>query len=351
MVEKEQIKAEVTDVSDDEKKIVRGPRRNQKLKILYLMKILYEMTDETHSITLNQIVEELKKYDVTAERKSIYSDIEYLRTYGIDIQGTQRDRAYYYQVVNRDFELVELKMLVDAVSAARFITKKESDNLIKKLEQFASKYEADQLQRQVNVNGRVKSQNKRVFYSVDAIHDAINSNQQITFQYFSWNVKKEMELRHDGKIYHVSPWALCWDDEKYYLIGYDSDENRIKHFRVDKMTNTKIAPEKRVGKQEFDKLNMSDYVNRMFGMFDGEVEKVELRCPDSMANVIIDRFGTDIQIIREKDGYFTAKVNVAVTDLFIGWVMALKGVRIVGPDNVVALVKEKAEEQYKLYWN
>lgn len=327
----------------------REPRRNQKLKIMYIMKILLEYTDEEHAITLNEIMDRLKAYDVTAERKSLYSDIENLRTFGLDIQKYQKDRTFYYHVVDRDFELVELKMLVDAVSSAKFITKKESDDLIKKLERFSSKYQAEQLRRQISVNGRVKSKNNRTFYNVDAIHEAINSNRQIVFQYFSWNVDKEMELRHDGKNYHISPWALCWDDEKYYLIGYDADEKRMKHFRVDKMIKTNVTEEARTGEQEFKKLDMGDYANRMFGMFDGNVQKVELLCPNCMANVMIDRFGTDIQILKQKDDCFLAKVNVAVTDLFIGWIMALRGVKIVGPSAVVDLVKKKVQEQYDLY--
>lgn len=333
----------------NESKKKREPRRNQKLKIIYLMDILMKCTDENHGITLDQILEQLKTYDVTADRKTIYDDVEHLRAYGLEIELEQKNRTFNYRVLNHDFELVELKMLVDAVSSAKFITEKESDALIRKLEQFASKYQAEELQRQVKVNGRVKTKNKRTFYSVDAIHEAMNGNQQITFRYFSWNADKKMELRHDGKLYHVSPWALCWDDEKYYLIGYDSDKQGIKHFRVDKMIDTAVTEETRCGEDEFKKMDMGAYANRMFGMFDGEVQKVELSCPDSMANVIIDRFGMDVQISKKKDGYFSAKVDVAVTDLFIGWVMALRGVKIVGPEPVVALVKEKLREQTELY--
>lgn len=340
---------ENTENIENQKKIVRGPRSNQKLKIMYILKILLEETDENHAITLNEIVEKLKLYDVTAERKSIYSDIEYLRAYGYDIIGSQYDRNYHYQIVNRDFEWAELKLLVDAVQAARFITEKKSNELIKKLEKFASKHEAVKLQRQLNVNGRVKTMNERVFYSVDTIHDAINNNNQITFKYFTWNVDRQMELVHDGKTYHVSPWALCWDDRKYYLIGYDNDDCKMKNFRVDKMTNTSECEIKREGKEEFDKLNMADYTNRLFGMFDGELRRVELKCPNNMANVIIDRFGTDIAIIKGKDGYFTAKVDVAVTDLFFGWVMALRGVKVVGPSDVVDKLKAKIKAQSDLY--
>ncbi len=330
-------------------KVERGPRNLQKLKIMYILKILQEKTDETHAITLQEIVAELHRYGVTAERKSIYSDLEHLRDFGIDVIGTQKDRTYYYQLGSREFQLAELKLLVDAVSAAKFITKNKSDEIIKKIESFASKYEADQLRRQVSVNGRVKTENKKVIYSVDSIHEAINSNRQITFQYFKWNTKKQMELVHDGKIYHVSPWALCWDDEKYYLIGFDADDQKMKHFRVDKMTNTELSEDRRIGKKEFDEIKMSDVTNRYFGMFEGDVRKVELLCPNYMANVIVDRFGTDVRILKNDENTFKAKVDVAVTDLFLSWVMALKGVKIIGPEDVVEKMKEKVKEQYKLY--
>ena len=223
--------------NQEKKKIVRGPRLNQKLKIMYLMKILLEETDEDHDLTLNEIVEKLKAYNVTAERKSLYSDIENLRTFGLDIIGMQYGKTYHYKVASRQFQLVELKLLVDAVQSSRFITEKKSDELIAKLESYASKYEAKKLARQVNVNGRVKTMNERIYYSVDKIHEALNEESQIKFQYFTWTADKKMELKHGGAYYSVSPWALCWDDEKYYLVGYDNREYKIKHFRVDKMAD------------------------------------------------------------------------------------------------------------------
>ena len=160
--------------NQEKKKIVRGPRLNQKLKIMYLMKIMLEETDEDHDLTLNEIVEKLKAYNVTAERKSLYSDIENLRTFGLDIIGMQYGKTYHYKVASRQFQLVELKLLVDAVQSSRFITEKKSDELIAKLESYASKYEAKKLARQVNVNGRVKTMNERIYYSVDKIHEALN---------------------------------------------------------------------------------------------------------------------------------------------------------------------------------
>ena len=176
---------------------------NQKLKLIYLMKILLERTDETHSITMPEIIDALAAYDISAERKSLYNDIENLRVYGLDVIGTQEDRTYSYHIGNRQFELAELKLLVDSVQSAKFITAKKSNELIKKIEGFASKYEASQLQRQVFVAGRVKTMNESIYYNVDRIHAAIAENSRITFQYFQWNVDKKMELRHDGEVFPV----------------------------------------------------------------------------------------------------------------------------------------------------
>lgn len=344
------ISEEIHQDGEEKKKILRGPRSNQKLKIMYLMKILLEETDDTHDITLNEIVRKLKSYNVTAERKSLYSDIENLRTYGLDIIGSQYDRTYHYKIASREFQLVELKLLVDAVQSAKFITKKKSDELIKKIEGFSSKYEAKKLDRQVNVNGRVKTMNERIYYSVDTIHEALCEEKQITFQYFSWTVDKKMELRHNGMYYKVSPWALCWDDEKYYLIGYDNTEQKIKHFRVDKMTNVSVVKEERLGQTEFSRINMSEYTSRLFGMFDGNPETVTLLCENNAANVIIDRFGTDVQIIKTDKDHFTVKVKVSVSKLFFGWIMAIPGVKIVAPESTVEMMKEEITRLQEMYF-
>lgn len=335
--------------NQEKKKIVRGPRLNQKLKIMYLMKILLEETDEDHDLTLNEIVEKLKAYNVTAERKSLYSDIENLRTFGLDIIGMQYGKTYHYKVASRQFQLVELKLLVDAVQSSRFIIEKKSDELIAKLESYASKYEAKKLARQVNVNGRVKTMNERIYYSVDKIHEALNEESQIKFQYFTWTADKKMELKHGGAYYSVSPWALCWDDEKYYLVGYDNREYKIKHFRVDKMADVSVVYEEREGKEEFSKMQMSEYTNRLFGMFDGNLETVTLLCENHAANVIIDRFGTDIPLMKTDAEHFTVRVRVSVSKLFLSWIMAIPGVKIVAPERTVDMMKSEIKRLQEMY--
>lgn len=323
---------------------------NQKLKLIYLMKILMESTDETHSITMTEIIEALAEYNISAERKSIYNDIECLRLYGMDIIGTQEDRTYYYHVGNRQFELAELKLLVDSVQYSKFITAKKSDELIKKLEGLTSKYEASQLHRQVYVAGRVKTMNESIYYNVDRIHTAIAENSKITFQYFQWNASKKMELRHDGALYEVSPWSLSWDDENYYLVAYDSKEEIIKHFRVDKMLSISSTGERREGRQAFKSFDMAAYSRKVFGMYAGREERVKIECDNSFAGIMIDRFGKDVAMVRLDESRFMVNVTVAVSRQFLAWIIGLgEGVRIAGPDSVLDMMQEEIDRLVRQY--
>ena len=315
---------------------------NQKLKILYLMKILLEKTDETHSITMPEIIASLQAYGINAERKSIYTDMENLRLFGLDIIGEKMDKSFSYYIGNRQFELAELKLLVDSVQASKFITAKKSNQLIKKIEGLASKYEAAQLQRQVYTTERIKAGNEGIYYNVDQIHTAIASNQQIKFHYFNWDVNKKQVLRKDGAYYQVSPWALSWDDENYYLVAYDSVEEKIKHFRVDKMLHISALDEKREGSKKFQAFDMGAYAKKMFGMFGGDEEMVKIVCKNELAGVMIDRFGQDVSLIKEDAEHFSINVRVAVSSQFLSWVMALgDGAKIVSPERVVDKVREE----------
>jgi len=316
---------------------------NQKLKLLYLMKILLEKTDEDHGLTTAEIISSLANCGINAERKSIYDDIEALRLFGIDIIKNQNGRSTDYRVVNRDFEMPELKLLVDAVQSSKFITRKKSDELIKKIEGFASVHEARQLHRQVYVANRIKTMNESIYLSVDKIHTAITLNKKIEFQYFEWSPKKEKVLRHNGEIHRASPWALTWDDENYYLIAYDSKDGIIKHYRVDKMLRISVAEDEREGKELFDNFDMALYSKKTFGMYRGKEETVCLRCKNSMANVIIDRFGTDL-IIRTVDSeHFEITVKVSVSPVFLGWLVTFgNGIKIVSPQSVIDEFKKLA---------
>lgn len=321
---------------------------NQKLKILYLMKIFLEKTDCEHSLTLAEIMEELQKYEISAERKSLYDDIDTLRTYGLDIETTRDTRVRYY-VASRLFELPELKLLVDAVQASKFITAKKSGELIKKLESFSSTYEAMKLQRQVYVANRIKTMNESIYYNVDFIHSAINNNKKISFKYYEWTPEKDKKLRHDGATYCVSPWALTWDDEYYYMIAYDSAAGLIKHYRVDKMVNIDICTEQREGAQMFDDFDMALYSKQVFGMFGGELTTVLIECDNSLAGVIIDRFGTDVTIMPKGDR-FCASIRVMVSPTFISWALGFGGkLKILTPDFVAQRLVDTANEALALY--
>ena len=212
----------------------------QKLKLLYIMQCLTEKTDAEHSVTTQEIIDYLALQGINAERKSIYTDIDLLIDYGMDIVKNS-GRSGGYTLVSRQFELAELKLLVDAVQSSKFITTKKSRDLIGKLETLCSKYEAGQLHRQVVVTNRNKTVNENIYYNVDIIYNAIAENVKIQFQYFEWDVNKEMHLRRNGKVYEVSPWLLTWDDENYYLVGYDSEADTLKHYRVDKMTDIALT--------------------------------------------------------------------------------------------------------------
>ena len=322
---------------------------NQKLKLLYLIKIFREQTDEDHMLTLAEIIEKLSGYDVSADRKTLYTDFEELRHFGLDIISQQVGRKHYYYLGAREFELPELKLLVDSVQSAKFITAQKSQKLIKKLEGLVSKYEASQLQRQVYITGRVKTMNESIYYNVDKLHTALSSDVQIRFQYYRWNVNKEMELRRGGMLYQVSPWGLMWDDEYYYLVAYDASADQIKHYRVDKMLRITLTERKRLGKERYKKFNLPDYTKRIFGMFGGEETKVTLEADNVMAGVLIDRFGKDIMLIPHDEDHFRVTVDVAVSDQFLGWVIALGQVKIIGPETVVERMKKKVEtlsEQY-----
>lgn len=240
------------------------PRSNQKLKLLYLAKILLNNTDANHDITLDEILNKLHAYDVTAARKSLYDDIAQLNDFGIKTQKTQYGRTVHYKVIGREFELAELKLLVDSVAAAKFITEEKSNELIKKLESLTSRQEAATLQRQVYVAGRVKTMNSDIMKNVDAIHNAIANNSSLSFQYCRWNTKKELEVKHNGARYHVSPWGLLWNDGNYYLIGYDHDTQvkDIRHYRVDKMKNILIENKVREGREKLKNLILLLMANR-----------------------------------------------------------------------------------------
>lgn len=294
----------------------------QKLKLLYIIKLLTETTDENHPVSTADIIAYLEENGIHSERKSIYDDIEKLCTFGYDIIQVQSRNGGGYYMAGRDFELAELKLLVDAVQASRFITTRKSRSLIKKLEQLAGKHDAGKLQRQVYVAGRIKTENESIYYSVDSIHRAIQENRQISFQYMDWNLLKKLVPRENGEK-KVSPWALIWREENYYLAAYDSVDGIMKHYRVDKMGQVKVLGAAREGMEQFARVELSNYTNQTFGMFGGEEQTVTLQFPNRLIGVVIDRFGREIDIRPMTDRVFRIRARVAVSGQFFGWLSGI----------------------------
>ncbi len=324
----------------------------QKLKLYYLARIMVEKTDDEHFLTMPQIISQLEAYGVSADRKSLYDDLETLRVLGIDVIGEKAGKSYNYHVGQKKFDVAELKLLVDSIQSSKFITEKKSNDLIRKLTSLVSEYEASQLNRQVVVKGRVKTMNESIYYIVDDIHNAISKNHMISFEYLRWNAKKEMEPKREAP-YEVSPWALTWDDENYYLIAFDSDDGVIKHYRVDKMRNISVIDKMREGRDHFANFDMAAYSRMNFQMFSGEEVRVRLGFTEEMAGVVIDRFGKDITIMpSKKDGWYETSVEVALSDQFLGWIFSLgTDVRIISPESVVSRFCEKLDDMKKSYTN
>lgn len=324
----------------------------QKQKLLYILKMLMEQTDENHGLTVAQIIEQLEAKGIPAERKSVYDDLEVLEQFGMDFGYElvrQKTNTVTYFIGSRQFQLAELKLLVDSVQSSKFITAKKSHELITKVESLASIHEGRQLQRQVYVSNRVKNQSETIYYTVDDIHRAISEDKKISFSYLEWTLGSGKDRiykrrRKEGKVYCVSPWALTWDDENYYLVAYDSDAQDIRHYRVDKMEHVELSAEARDGKDVFDEFDMALYSKSVFGMFGGEITNVRLRFANHMVGVVADRFGKNVMVSEDGEGHFTVDVRVALSPQFFGWLFGLgDGVQIVSP--------QKAVDMYKAHLN
>ncbi len=288
----------------------------QRLKILYIYDILKNETDGEKGITVAEIIAKLENYGVYAERKAIYEDISALSNlYGADIIKQKTSNRFEYRLASRDFQLPELKLLVDAVQSSRFITRKKSDELISKLESLTSKHQALELRGQVYVTNRIKTMNETIYYNVDDINKAIITDRKITFDYFEWTPDKKKHLRRNGKRYMASPLALSWVSENYYLIAYDDNADKIKHYRVDKMLKIELLDQKRTLCQ----FNIEAYTSKVFGMFGGREEKVSLLFDNSLAGAVIDRFGSDVIMI-PNGNQFTFTVTAEISPQFFAWI-------------------------------
>ncbi len=305
----------------------------QKLKLLYLKDILTAQTDAAHPLTAQELIDLLEQRGIRAERKSIYSDVEYLREYGMDIMQIKGPGGGYY-LASREFELPELKLLVDAVQSSKFLSEKKSLQLIEKLGTLASRYESGALRRQVVVSGRVKTMNESIYYNVDRLHEAIADNSQISFRYFDWDLRGERRYR-PGR-YTASPYALCWDDENYYLIAH-SERHGLTHYRVDKMASITQTGQARVLGPDYESLDLSGYGKNVFGMFRGTRSTIRLRFENSLSGVVIDRFGRNSLCVPDGPEHFLFTADVVVSPQFYAWLAGLGNrVRIVQPESAAA---------------
>ena len=319
---------------------------NYKRKLPILAKLLLERSDEDHPISRQEMQEELGRWGLSAERKSLYDDVEQLRQLGLDVQS-KRGRGGGWFIGQRDFELAELKLLVDAVQSSRFLTKRKSDALIRKLEGLTSVHQARQLQRQVYVDRRVKTMNESIFYNVDRLHGAIAANRVITFQYFEYNVERERVFRREGAKYRLTPFGLIWDSENYYLAGWDELRHELRHYRVDKMAEIFVTGIKGHPKGDW---TAEGYARRHFGMYAGQPCRLRLRCENRLAGVVIDRFGLDVPLVPDGEEHFTAALEVVVSPPLWGWLFGLgAGVEVLDPGWAVDEFKQRLREAAAVY--
>lgn len=319
---------------------------NQKLKLLYLKQFFEEKTDEDHPATMPEILAYLHARGVEAERKSIYTDLDALSDFGMDVRKDERGKSY--QWFDREFELPEVKLIIDSVASSKFLSEKKSDALIKKLGTLCSEHQRKELRRQVRVMGRAKSMNNSVLINVDQLHAAIAANTTVRFKYFHYNLKMERVYSRKGEVYEVSPWALLYDNDNYYLYAFVDGE--FRNYRVDRMASVEQGTNERQGKEAFEKKDMPAFSKSTFGMFNGQEERVEMVFHNRMMDVVIDKFGKEVWLEKVDEWHFKISVPVAVSPQFFAWVFGLGNyVTITGPEHVKQQMKDMLEDIHKRY--
>ena len=319
---------------------------NQKLKIFYILDYLQQYSHQDHPVRASELIQMLdRQHNISCDRKTVYSDIAALQDYGVDIVSIPGKNGGYY-IASRNFELPELKLLIDAVQSSRFLTEKKSRELIEKLCNQCSVHDARLMRRDVLVSGRVKSMNETIYYNVDAIQEAIGQNRQITFRYFDWDLNGKRNYRE--KQYVASPYGLCQDNENCYLLAH-SPRHGVTSYRVDRMQDIQMSSEIRTPCPELTGRNLTEYANRLFQMFYGETSTVKMRFHRSLTNVVIDRFGRDTMLIPDGEEHFVFTVNVAVSPVFLSWVISFGSkAKILHPKSVIdsctALCREVLEQ-------
>lgn len=302
-------------------------------RTLLVLKYLWEETDIEHPATIKDIIAYLEKNGISSTRKTIVSDIEDLQSIGIDIDCERKTQNQYFIDV-RTFELPEVKLLVDAVQSSRFITASKSKKLIKKLSGFVGRHQSKELHRQLYVDNRIKAGNESVYYTVDNIHTAIQQKKRVLFQYQEYTPDKKKVLKHDGYVYELSPYALVWNDDCYYVIGYSEKHQKIAKFRVDRMVG--LEPIEEVSRSKPNDFDVSDYFSQIFSMYDGKECDVVLLCENALMKNIIDKFGENVVTECVDENTFSAKIKVSLSPTFYGWVFSFAGrMKIVSPNEAI----------------
>ena len=320
---------------------------NQKLKIFYILDYLEKNSHQDHPVRAAELLNMLERqHNIICDRKTVYSDIAALQDYGVDIVSIPGKNGGYY-IASRNFELPELKLLINAVQSSKYLTEKKSRELIEKLCTECSVYDAQLMRRDVLVSGRVKSMNETIYYNVDTIQEAIGENRQITFRYFDWGI--DGKRRYRTKSYQASPYGLCQDNENCYLLAH-SPRYGVTSYRVDRMSDIQIAVEKRTPCPELTGKALTENANRLFQMFAGDATTVKLRFHRELTNVVMDRFGRDTMLIPDGDDHFVFTVKVAVSPMFLSWVIGFgQKAKILHPQSVIDECRElcrQAMEQY-----
>ncbi len=320
---------------------------NQKLKIFYILDYLERNSHEEHPVKTSELTAMLdREHNIACDRKTVYSDIAALQDYGVDIVSIPGKNGGYY-IASRNFELPELKLLIDAVQSSRYLTEKKSRELIEKLCDQCNEHDANLMRRNVLVSGRVKSMNETIYYSVDTIQDAIAQNKQICFRYFDWDLGGQRQYRE--KEYLASPYGLCQDNENCYLLAY-SQRHGITSYRVDRMTDIRLCEQSRIPCPELTGKALMEHANRLFQMFAGDAVDVKLRFHKSLINVVIDRFGKDTMLIPDGAEHFNFTVRVAVSPMFLSWVIGFGNkAQVLYPASVVEQCKQLCQEALNQY--
>ena len=325
---------------------------SKKLIPIYLMELFSYKTDESHYVRMPEILNFLESKGIFAERRTIYSAISILNSADFEIIGVQEKGGYKYHHPTRKFDTNELKFLIDSVAASKFLTEKKSKELINKIKSLGSVYDTEYLNRNILLSKRIKSMNDKVLKNLDILYAAINSNNQITFQYVRWTWQKKLIYLKGGNLFNASPYAISLFDDNYYLIAFDNQTKQLKHYRVDKMQTIKLLAKTRVGKEDFDNFDISEYAAKTFNMYGGKEEYIKLQCKNSLANVIIDRFGKNLIIRPDFDNpdYFIVGITINVSPQFYGWLFGLGAdVKVLSPNSVIESYKKTAEKILSVY--